>query len=180
MDPFSSESKVISIKKSTSSRPAIIPSLVALHAISGCNTVPKMFGVGKVKSLKAAEKVPLKYLGEQNSDLQEVIEERIKKFVAKCFGQASTSSSRNRRTIWISKTDGAKKCPKPPALLKSLPPTDEALELNIKGAHFVVIMWNYLPTLCTLCTSSASMQGREQCTPHESSFFFFEIPHNTD
>ena len=60
--------------------------------------------------------------------------------MAKCFGLSETSSSKNRKTLWISKTDGAKKSAKPPTL-KSLPPTDEALELNIKRAHFVAVTW---------------------------------------
>ena len=60
--------------------------------------------------------------------------------MAKCYGQVETSSSKNRRTIWINKTDGAKKTAKPPAL-QSLPPTDEALEINIKRVHYMVILW---------------------------------------
>ena len=108
MDTFSSESKVINIKKSANSRPSIIPSIVALHAISGCDTVPQMFGIIKSKPIKAAEKVPLNYLGEQNADMQDIIEEG-KKFVAKCFGLSETSSSKNRKALWISKTDGPKK-----------------------------------------------------------------------
>ena len=47
---------------------------------------------------------------------------------------------KKRRTIWINKTDGAKKTAKPP-VLQSLPPTDEALEINIKRAHYVAILW---------------------------------------
>lgn len=139
MDPFSGGSKLISIKKSVNARPQIMSSLVAMHAISGCDTVPTMFGIGKCKSLNAVEKVPLKHIGEKTADLVEVIHEG-KRFVAKCYGQVCESSSRNRRIIWMSKTDGAKKSAKPPAL-RSLPPTDEALEMNIKRAHYVAIMW---------------------------------------
>ena len=95
-----------------------------------------MFGIGKVKSLKVVEKVPLVQIREVNA---EVIDER-KRFVAKCYGQVETGSSKNRRTIWINKTDGAKKTAKPPAL-QSLPPTDEALEINIKRVHYVAILW---------------------------------------
>ena len=39
------------------------------------------------------------------------------------------------------KTDGAKLTAKP-SMLRSLFPTDEALELNIKLAHFQAMMWN--------------------------------------
>ena len=139
MDPFSGRSKLISIKKSVNAKQHIMPSLVALHAIPGCDTVPMMFGIGKIKSLKVVEKVPLVHIGEVNAELEEVIDEE-KRFLAKCYGQVETSSSKNRRTIWINKTDGAKKTAKPPAL-QSLPPTDAALEINIKSVHYVTIMW---------------------------------------
>ena len=51
-----------------------MPSLVALHAISGRDTVRMMFGIGKVKSLKVVEKVPLVHIGEVNGELEEVID----------------------------------------------------------------------------------------------------------
>ena len=62
-----------------------MPSLVALHAISGCDTVPMMFSIGKVKSLKVVEKVPLIHIGEVNAELEEVID-KGKRFVGKCYG----------------------------------------------------------------------------------------------
>ena len=139
MDKFSSGSKLISIKKSVSAKPELIASLVAVHAISGCDHVPMMFGIGKVKPLNVAEKIPLKHVGEKSAEIKEVVDEG-KRFVAKCYGQVNVSSSKNRRAMWIAKTDGAKKSAKPPAL-KSLPPTDEALEVNIKRAHYVAIQW---------------------------------------
>ena len=40
MDPVSGGSKLISIKKSVNAKQHIMPSLVALHAISGCDTIP--------------------------------------------------------------------------------------------------------------------------------------------
>ena len=49
MDPFSGRSKLISIENSVNAKQHIMPSLVALHAISGCDTVPMMFGIGRVK-----------------------------------------------------------------------------------------------------------------------------------
>lgn len=39
------------------------------------------------------------------------------------------------------KTDAAKLTAKPP-LLRCLPPTDPALELNIKRAYYQAIMWH--------------------------------------
>ena len=85
MDPFSGGSKLISIKKLVNAKQHIMPSLVALHAISGCDTVPMMFSIGKVKSLKVVEKVPLIHIGEVNAELEEVID-KGKRFVGKCYG----------------------------------------------------------------------------------------------
>ena len=39
------------------------------------------------------------------------------------------------------KNDEAHKDSNPPAL-KSLPPTNEALEMNIRRAHYTAILWN--------------------------------------
>lgn len=43
--------------------------------------------------------------------------------------------------MWKKKTDSAKLTAKPPAL-KFLPPTDEALELNICRVHHQGILWD--------------------------------------
>ena len=91
MDPFSGGSKLISIKKSVNVKQHIMPSLVDLHAVSGCDTVPMMLGVGKVKSLKVVKEVPLVHIGEANTELEEVIG-KGKRFVAKCYGQVGISS----------------------------------------------------------------------------------------
>ena len=42
--------------------------------------------------------------------------------------------------MWSKKTDNAKLNANPPTL-KSLPPTDEALELNIKRAYYQAMLW---------------------------------------
>ena len=139
MDSFSKDTNMISINKTVENSIELISSLSALLALSGCDSLPMMFGIGKVKSLKATNEVPLKYLGDKDASIDDVIMEG-KKFVAKCYGQKHVSSSKNRRIIWMNKTDGAKLSAKPPTL-KSLPPTDEALELNIKRAHFAAAMW---------------------------------------
>ena len=55
--------------------------------------------------------------------------------------------NRFRLTLWTKKTDRAKRSAKPPDL-KSLPPTNEALELNILRAHFQAMMWNNCVSGC--------------------------------
>ena len=79
-----------------------MPSLVALGAISGCDTVPVMFGIRKVKSLKVAEKVPLVHIGEVNAELEEVTD-KGKRFVMKCYGQVEPSSSKTDKPNGLTK-----------------------------------------------------------------------------
>ena len=45
-----------------------------------------------------------------------------------------------RLSLWRRKTEGSKMTAKPPDL-KRLPPTDPALELNIKRAHYQAMVW---------------------------------------
>ena len=45
-----------------------------------------------------------------------------------------------RFTIWSKKTDGAKLTARPPEL-KTLPPTSEALDMNIRRAHYQAMLW---------------------------------------
>ena len=47
MQGFNSNTTLISIKKRTENHTDVIPSLVAAHSLCGCDTVPKMFGIGK-------------------------------------------------------------------------------------------------------------------------------------
>ena len=53
MEDTSGERTVISIPETVSKNSDIVGSLVAMHALSGCDTVPQMSGIGKKKSLNA-------------------------------------------------------------------------------------------------------------------------------
>ena len=139
MNAFTDDNKLISINKSVATNDNVIPSVIALKALSGCDSVPMMSGIGKSRALKTVNKIPLWYIGSVDTNLEDVMREG-KQFVARCYGQNHLSSSENRCVIWKNKTDGAKKSAKPPAL-RSLPLTDEALEMNIKRSHYVAIMW---------------------------------------
>ena len=46
-----------------------------------------------------------------------------------------------RFLIWSKKTDGAKLTARPPEL-KTLPPTTEALDMNIRRAHYQAVLWH--------------------------------------
>ena len=97
-----------------------------------------LYGIGRGKALNTVKNTPLIHLGDISASLSGVIEE-WKRFIAKCYAQTSVSSSTNRQFIRMTKTQKSKVTGKTPAL-KSLPPNDEALELNIKRSHYAVVM----------------------------------------
>ena len=79
-------------------------------------------------------------VGKRSCAMKDVLDEGFK-FVASCYNRKDPNSSKNRQSLWMMKTDGAHKGSSPPAL-KSLPPTNEALEMNIMRAHYTAILWN--------------------------------------
>ena len=85
-------------------------------------------------------KRPLLLFGKEETIESEYVRQ-AKSFVAACHGNMkSESSSENRKMIWKRRADAAKLTSKP-VVLKSLPPTDPVLELNIKRARYQRMIW---------------------------------------
>ena len=71
---FTDNNKLISVNKSiTSFYHNVTPSLIALHALSVYNSVPMMFGICKSKNLKAVNKIPLRYIGDVDDNLEDLM-----------------------------------------------------------------------------------------------------------
>ena len=69
IDVFTDANKLISINKSiASSHHNVTPSLIALHALSGYNSVTMVFGIGKSKTLRAISKIRLRYVGDVDAN----------------------------------------------------------------------------------------------------------------
>ena len=68
-----------------------------VHALSGCDSVPMMFGIGKVKVLGILKDHPLQHLGRAHAN-EDVMQE-AKEFVAACYGGKNVGSSANRGYI---------------------------------------------------------------------------------
>ena len=67
-----------------------------MHALTGCDTVPMMFGIGKAKALAVLKGHPLKHIGNTESDIEDVKKEG-RSFIAHCYGvKKEPSSSKNR------------------------------------------------------------------------------------
>ena len=77
--------RLISIKSTVEKHKSIVAFLPAMHALSGCDTVPMMCGIGKIGALTAINKNPLPFLGNLCAPTDEVIHE-AKSFVASCYG----------------------------------------------------------------------------------------------
>ena len=71
-------------------------SLIGLHILSGCVTVPMMFGIGKSKALKAVKDAPLSLLGEIDADFDHILQE-ASIFVSKYYGQVVLGHQRKER-----------------------------------------------------------------------------------
>ena len=92
---FQDDNGIISIKRTVEKHRPIIPSLVPLLAISGCDSVPGLYGIGKGKAISAINKMQLEAVGNISASKTDVLEEG-KLFLAKLYGMSEPSSSKNR------------------------------------------------------------------------------------
>ena len=95
MEGLSEGKSLISIKQTVQHHRDLIPSLLSTHALSSCETVPMMFGIGKKKAIGASVKSSFVYLGQPNATNEQILSE-AKRFIAICYGGKSESSSDNR------------------------------------------------------------------------------------
>ena len=56
MQDFKDNKNLISIKRTVENHKDLITSLIGLHSLSGCDTVPMMFGIRKGKALDVVKK----------------------------------------------------------------------------------------------------------------------------
>ena len=141
MVPLSQKMKPIDIKQTVVAQNDIIPHLLALHVITGCDTVSKPHRIGKTTALAALKgghfPPPLGHLSTSHEEL-------IKKgnsFIGVCYGNPSspTSMSEHRFLKWKSMIKGQSSNFK----LENLPPTSEAFALHILRAHYQAAVWRY-------------------------------------
>lgn len=129
----------IDIKETAHKHPKIMPEILALHALSGCDTVAATYGVGKTKAIAVAQKgYKLDQLGQPTADIDKVLQQATE-FMGACYGITSGGSSMTdiRQLLWAQKIGKSTTAPK----LCSLPPTTEAFEQNVRRAHYQVCEW---------------------------------------
>ncbi len=131
-----SDGRVVDINATAAKLGPKASQLLAVHAITGCDTVSYMFGKGKASAVTSMIKhdVSLDLLGETDAPLDEVTAAGGT-FVGLLYKAKDTSSSMNqlRHSIFTSKIATPK--------IKSLPPTDSALNEHVKRAHLQTMLW---------------------------------------
>ena len=129
----------IDVKETARKHSTIVPELLALHALTGCDSVAATYGVGKTKAIAVARKgYTLDQLGKPLANIVEVTEQATA-FMGACYGVTTPTSSMTkiRQKLWAQKTGKSTAAPK----LCSLPPTTEAFEQNVRRAHHQVAQW---------------------------------------
>ncbi|KAG0712182.1 hypothetical protein GWK47_019033 [Chionoecetes opilio] len=116
----------IDVKETARKHSAIVPELLALHALTGCDSVAATYGIGKTKAIAVARKgYTLDQLGKSLANIVEVTEQAAA-FMGACYGITTPTSSMTkiRQKLWAQKTGKSTAAPK----LCSLPTTTEAFE----------------------------------------------------
>ena len=125
--PFQQRS-VIDIKATVQAHITLIPGLPAAQSLSGCDTVPTLFGIGKGMVLKKLVHAPssLSKLGCLDTPLPEIIQQATV-FISACYNNKVNENTMSdvRYKVWAAKFGrSASSAPK----IQSLPPTSEACE----------------------------------------------------
>ncbi|CAB4040931.1 Hypothetical predicted protein, partial [Paramuricea clavata] len=138
---------LIDIKTTVQAHRTIIPGLQAAHAVSGGDTVPTYFGIGKGTVLKNLIAAPnsLSLLGCSDAPLPDVVDQATK-FISACYSKTvhEKTMSDVRYKIWTTKFGNtATSVPK----IQALPPITEAFVENVKRAHPQTVIWKAALTL---------------------------------
>jgi len=110
-------------------------SLLAFHAITGCDTTSQFYGVGKASAWKVFEDASdlLEHLGEESQNSADVLA-KAEAFVCKLYNPGAQEVEINKERAAAfrkSKKD-----------LDALPPTQDKLTLHIKRGNYQTMVWN--------------------------------------
>ena len=140
--PSKKERRLVDIKASVTKHKDIMPDLLAMHALTGCDTVAPYHGIGKLIALRVLRsgKYPLSAIGNIRSTEHEILQQ-ANAFIKACYGQSQCQDMTEAHyKTWVKKL--AKNSNEPPKL-KELPPTDEAFQPNALRGHLQAVGWNH-------------------------------------
>ena len=126
--------QTIGVRATAKGHANILPNLLAVHGLSGCDTVAPCYGIRKMKILKALKQGnhSLSCLGDSNANWPDVVKQATS-FMLSCYGVPKLDSmTQARANQWKTRVGrGSSIVPK----LCSLPPTDPAFMEKLKRAH---------------------------------------------
>lgn len=112
--------------------------LLALHALSGCDTVSFPYGKGKASALSLLHKhgdLGLEVFGDMSTSDDQIKSTGITFFNLWYGSKTQTSMNELRHALFTSNA----KTPK----IKSLPPTDEGIIEHLRRAHLQTMVWKF-------------------------------------
>ncbi len=144
-----SSPKATSISNTINSLPPrVVSSLLAAHVLTGCDTVPQMFGIGKKTALNVLFRDQTDFnveeLGNTDPSLQwETVEKGCVDFVRELYQSRNNKDDLTldamRYSKWVEKSKANTMTAATD--LKSFPPTFNAVRCNIKRAHYQCSIW---------------------------------------
>ena len=136
LEAFNSNRSLIDINETIQKHAEIVPSLIGAHTVSGCDSVPTIYGIGKksvIKHLK--QNLSLASVGNLQASLDHV-HNIITRLVSLCYGVKNrTNLLQVRFTVLGKKT--RKKLTSMPKLQSLSPTTEVSKEVNIQAC-----IWN--------------------------------------
>ena len=95
MVDFTKGQSIISIKDTVKKHKVLIPGLILVFDILGCDNVAMYYRIAKNKALNIAAKLELSVFGQEEATEDQSLSES-RRFVAACHGAKNESSSKNR------------------------------------------------------------------------------------
>ena len=127
------------IKASVNENQEVMPKILAIHGLSGNDTVCSPHNIGKTIALKAGKKNSFVKIGLIDSTTAEIMEEGTK-FMTSCYNNPTCKTMTEcRQKAWAQKTGKSGSAPK----LATLPSTTEGFLMNVLRAHLQICNWNY-------------------------------------
>ena len=139
MESTKEEWNIIDVGQTAIKHYDILANVLAGDALSGCDSVPQMFNIGKKTVFKKLSEFPLTKPGQQDVAMEDIMME-CKQFVAACYGfPGENDMSVERYKVWRRKTETRKLTQS--FKLRTLPPSNSALVRNILRAHLQCAYW---------------------------------------
>ena len=132
----------VDIKATVEKHSGLVKNILAAHALSGCDTVASLYGIGKTTVIKTMQSgYCLEKLGKEDCEMKDIITEATR-CIAACYGHGSHDTdnmSALRFRVWTSKMSANRLTSAPE--LKTIPPTTAAFEQHVRRAHYQTMVW---------------------------------------